>query len=586
MSAGPAATDPGSAAIALSRSVDGRVTATRVGTRPGGGAGPADGSVPAENPVPVADLPAYVTGHPGVRWVWDDTAQWYPSLLAAGVRVSRCHDLRLAHAILRHSELTAGSALALAPDGPWDAPNPVRNGPPDGLFELDRPPAPDPVAEYAAQLTAISGASDPGRIGLLVAAESAGALVAAELNHAGLPWDAAEHDRVLTALLGPRPAAGQRPERLAELAETIRTLLDAPDLNPDSQPALLRALANAGLQVTSTGRWELREIDHPVIEPLLRYKRLARLLSANGWHWLDTWVRDGRFRANFVPGAVVTGRWGSDGGGALQLPREIRSAAVADPGWKLVVADAGQLEPRVLAGLARDVGLAQAGHGDLYDGIVASGAVASRDEAKVAMLGAMYGATTGDSARIMPRLARAYPRAIQLVEDAARTGERGGVVSTLLGRTSPPPDGDWARRAGTAVDGPLPATDSAQARSRSRAWGRFTRNFVVQGTAAEWALCWMGALRARLWELGHASRDEAADPGTADPGTADPIAAGPHLVFFLHDELVIHSPAGLAEEVAEAAREAAAEAGRMLFGDGPLTFPLTVAIVDAYSEAK
>ncbi len=63
-------------------------------------------------------------------------------------------------------------------------------------------------------------------------------------------------------------------------------------------------------------------------------------------------MRDGRFRANFVPGAVVTGRWGSDGGGALQLPKEIRSASVADPGWKLVVADASQLEPRVLAAMA------------------------------------------------------------------------------------------------------------------------------------------------------------------------------------------------------------------------------------------
>ena len=81
---------------------------------------------------------------------------------------------------------------------------------------------------------------------------------------------------------------------------------------------------------------------------------------------------------------------------------------IADPGWKLVVADAAQLEPRILTGLAADTAMAEAGRGrDLYAGIVATGAVAERAQAKIAMLGAMYGATSGDSGRLMPRLARA-----------------------------------------------------------------------------------------------------------------------------------------------------------------------------------
>ncbi|HVL62152.1 MAG TPA: bifunctional 3'-5' exonuclease/DNA polymerase, partial [Microbacterium sp.] len=32
------------------------------------------------------------------RWVWHDTPQWYAALLADGIRVARCHDLRLCHA--------------------------------------------------------------------------------------------------------------------------------------------------------------------------------------------------------------------------------------------------------------------------------------------------------------------------------------------------------------------------------------------------------------------------------------------------------------------------------------------------------
>src|SRR5699024_11692331 len=106
----------------------------------------------------------------------------------------------------------------------------------------------------------------------------AGALIAAEIYHDGLPWDRQVHDQILTAELGPRPAPGARPERLAALAETIRGLLEAPALNPDSPVELLRALRRAGLDVHTTSKWALRDINHPVVQPLLEYKRMARLL--------------------------------------------------------------------------------------------------------------------------------------------------------------------------------------------------------------------------------------------------------------------------------------------------------------------
>jgi DNA polymerase-1 len=57
-------------------------------------------------------------------------------------------------------------------------------------------------------------------------------------------------------------------------------------------------------------------------------------------------------------------------------------------------------------------------------------------------------------------------------------------------------------------------------------------------------------------------------------------------VFFLHDELIVHSPAGLAPQVAEALRDSAAEAGRLLFGSAPVEFAITVATVSSYDRAK
>jgi DNA polymerase-1 len=355
---------------------------------------------------------------------------------------------------------------------------------------------------------------------------------------------------------------------MERLVAEIREALDDPRVNPDSAPTLLKSLQRAGLRVSSTSRWELKGVDHPVVAPLLAYKKLARLYTANGWAWLAEWVRGGRFRPVYVPAGVVTGRWASDGGGALQLPQQVRGAVVADPGWKFVVADAAQLEPRVLAAMSGDAAMARAGRAhDMYQGMVDTGAVETRSQAKYGMLGAIYGGTTGESGRMRPRIERAFPRAMAYVEAAARAGEAGEVVSTWLGRSSPP-----GRDAG--YDETVSDDERARARNDGRAWGRFTRNFVVQGTAAEWALCWMGALRRTLWQL-----------GGGDTASA-PLTARPHLVFFLHDELIVHAPEELAEDVAEAMRAAAAEAGRILFGAAPVEFAVTVAIVDDYAQAK
>lgn len=533
-----------------------------------------DGTDAAEAAPPVrlhsADLPAAVAEreneHP--RWVWDDTARRYAPLLAAGVRVARCHDLRLCHTILRRSDRCTGTEIALAPDGPWDDAGSAEPGPVVASLFDDLPTAsaqaPDPLAELRRQVASVAASAEPGRLRLLLAAESTGALIAAEMRHDGMPWRTDVHDALLTELLGERPPAGLRPSHLQELADQVASALERPTLNPDSQPELLSALRAAGLEVTTTRTHEIRALEHPVTAPLLEYKKLSRLLSANGWAWMERWVHDGRFRPDYVPGGVVSGRWATSGGGALQLPASIRAAVRADPGWRLVVADAAQLEPRVLAAMSGDGAMAAAGrHADLYQGVVDAGIVETRKQAKYAMLGAIYGATTGASAALMPQLTRAFPRAVALVESAARAGERGEVVTTWLGRSSPTPGAAWlAQRQAASTEGTGPE-EARIARRRSRDWGRFTRNFVVQGTAAEWALCWMAALRRRLLDV---------------PGR-------PHLVFFLHDEVMVHTPADVAEEVAGAVRDAAAEAGRLLFGASPVDFALDVSVVDSYADA-
>lgn len=514
----------------------------------------------------LADLPGYVGEREpdDPRWVWDDTARWCPPLLAAGVRVARCHDLRLSRRLLARAPAVDQSLLGGADAELWDRLRPATVTEPvlfSGHDALDHLRA---DVEDARQLAAIEASPEAARLRLLVAAESAGALAAAEMTHAGVPWRVDVHEALLTERLGARPPRGARPRLLAECADDVRRLLDAPGLNPDSRPDLLTALRRAGIEVTDTRASTLRAVDHPVVEPLLRYKSLAHLFSTNGWTWIDEWVRDGRFRAVYQPAGSATGRWSSNGGGALSFPVQVRSAAVADQGWVLVVADVAQLEPRVLAGMSGDRALARAARGaDLYEGMVEAGAVATRQHAKLGLLGAMYGATSGESGRMVAGLTRRYPQAFGLVEEAARAGERGQVVRTLLGRGSPTLGGSWDE----SPDAPPADLDDLDRRRRS--FGRFTRNFVVQGTGAEWALCWIADLRNRLWRL----------------GGEGVLEERPHLVLFLHDEVVVHAPARLADAVAKEVTEAASSAGRLLFRELPVDFPLNVSVVRSYADA-
>ena len=527
----------------------------------------------AAEPEPVADLAGaireYERKSAAIRWIWPATRLLYPNLLRAGVRVARCHDVELTAALLAardgHGENSA--PLAVHPEGVGEAAPTTAQLP----FEADESTGPDPgedlaalVALHAQQQSRIRADAEPTKFALLTMAESAGGIVAAEMTAAGLPWRADIHDRLLTEVLGPRPRvfAGQpvRPARLTDLATQISAALGAVrPVNPDSPAQLLRALAASGIRVSSTRSAVLRQVDHPVIPLLLEYKELVRLYSANGWAWLDTWVSAGRFRPEYVVGGVVSGRWASRGGGALQIPKLLRQAVVADPGWTLVVADAAQLEPRILAALAGDRAFAQAaGTGDLYDAVAAA-IGGDRPTAKLALLSAMYGGTGGDRGQSLALLRRRFPEASAFVESAARAGEEGRVVRSVLGRTCPAPSAAW--RSLTSESGDPDQERDPGAGAAARARGRFTRNFVVQASAADWALVLLALLRSRL-------------------------VAPAQLVFFQHDEVIVHCPADQADEVVAAITSAAANATQLVFGATEVSFPMTTVVADSYAVAK
>ncbi len=466
------------------------------------------------------DLVSAVREQPEVtRWVWQSTAAAYGRLLAAGVRVERCYNVEVAETLLlgyagqwgrQPRSLAAAWARLRGLPVPEDPPVRTADTQPS-LFEAGPPPLPpgtDPLeallAVYADQVERTAAVERPEQMRLLITAESAGMLVAAEMRRAGVPWRADAHRQVLAELLGERYAGGQEPWRLTELADEISRAFGS-RVRPDLPGDIVRAFARADIRIGSTRAWELREIDHPAVEPLLRYKKAlpalhrARLVLApvlGARRAVQTRVPAGpsTCRAARSPGAGPP-----TAGARTRSPKVVRRTVIADPGWRLVVADAEQMEPRVLAAISRDRGLMEVAGGarDLYAALSDRAFAGDRAQAKLALLGAIYGQTSGDALKHLADLRRRFPAAVAYVDEAARAGEEGRLVRTWLGRTCPsasqgsdagsdeaglpqaeedaPPQGAGTEGGGSAGAYGVGAQARARGGSRATSWCRAAR---------------------------------------------------------------------------------------------------------------
>jgi DNA polymerase-1 len=406
------------------------------------------------------------------------------------------------------------------------------------------------ASEQQARLRALDRPAAPS----LARSESAAELLCAELEVDGLPVDRTVAEALVADAVGPRPrteADAQR-ERDARDAEVLRL---APggvpfDLrSPGQVKALLRAV---GLDVPDTRASTLERLRdaHPIVDPLLRWRKRERIATTYGYAWLDASLHDGRLRGAWTGCDGAAGRMTASAG-LHNLPADMRTAVAAEPGHVFVRADLGQIEPRVLAAVSGDPALARATEADDLYAPVAAQLGVDRATAKVAVLGAMYGQTTGHGARALRGLDAAYPVAMRYLHDADRAGQAARALRTYGGRLIP--------MGSLAADADR---DPEDARARASARGRYGRNAVVQGAAAELFKAWAVTVRARA------------------------AAFDARIVLCLHDELLVHAPATHGDAVAALVSECLREAAGRWAPDDSVRFIADVAVIARWSDAK
>jgi DNA polymerase-1 len=321
----------------------------------------------------------------------------------------------------------------------------------------------------------------------------------------------------------------------------------------------------------STDARVLRAIrgDHEIVPVIEEWREYSKLLNT----YLEPLPElispeDGRLHTTFNQAVASTGRLSTTNPNLQSIPirtdlgREIRSAFVAEPGYRLLSADYSQVELRILAHVSGEPKLREAfARGEDIHAATAAEVLGKdparltkgeRSVAKMVNFGIIYGISAfGLSENLeIPReeaqeyidayLAR-FPLVQDFIQRTIERSERDGYATSLFGRRRPVPELKASNR---------------QTRSLGE---RLAVNFVMQGTAADIIKKAMVSIHRRLRAEGRAAR----------------------LVLQGHDELLFEVPDVELSAIKELVREE-------MCGAYPLDPPLAVdiGVGDDWSEAK
>ncbi len=285
---------------------------------------------------------------------------------------------------------------------------------------------------------------------------------------------------------------------------------------------------------------------HPIINDILSYRELQKLLSTYIEKMPALIGPDGRLHAEFLQTGTTTGRMGCQNPNLQNIPikseygRRIRTAFAAPAGRVLAALDYSQIELRIAAGLSGDeklVRIFQSG-GDVHAAVAAQVFnvppelvdYEMRRRAKVINFGILYGmgvnalranlgasVTHDEAAAFLSEYFKNFSGLARYIEHTKAEASRNGYTETLFGR----------RRYFAGFKSSIPGL-RAQAE-------RMAINAPIQGTQSD------------IIKLAMVDADTLIEKN----GWRDKSA----LVLQVHDELVYELDSTIAEEAAQAIRK-------------------------------
>ena len=254
---------------------------------------------------------------------------------------------------------------------------------------------------------------------------------------------------------------------------------------------------------------------HPIVATIESWREQSKLLNTYLQPLPELLDPDGRLHTTFSQTTAATGRLSSIRPNLQNIPvrtplgREIRSAFVAEDGWKLLSADYSQVELRILAHLSGEPVLAEAfARGEDIHRATAAEVLgkpqaeltpSERNRAKAVNFGIIYGISSfglSDQLSISREEAQAYidtylarfPMVREFMDRTIAAAREDGYVTTLFGRRRPVPE--------------LRASNY-----NTRSLGeRLAVNTVMQGSAADIIKVAMIGCHRRLRNDGRRSR--------------------------------------------------------------------------------
>ncbi len=144
-----------------------------------------------------------------------------------------------------------------------------------------------------------------------------------------------------------------------QLGEILFDELKIQEMGDKSSRTTMKKTAGGARSTRESELEKLRTL-HPIIDEILKYRELQKLLS----NYIDTIPdqvgEDGRLHAHFIQAGTTTGRFSSSNPNLQNIPiktekgRNIRKAFIAEDGYVLASFDYSQIELRVAALLSQD----------------------------------------------------------------------------------------------------------------------------------------------------------------------------------------------------------------------------------------